>query len=190
MIPLGALAAILLLTGYKLARISVFKEMFANGKFEWIPFMVTVIAVVFTDLLIGVGLGLLTSMIAILYGNLKNSYYFHKEKHHEGETIKILLSEEVSFLNKASIKLMLDDLPENATVVIDATKTHYIHYDVLELIREFKKIKAPEKNINCILTGFKEKYKIDNTHNVISENPANAPGEGVHSIKQREQVFN
>ena len=85
---------------------------------------------------------------------------------------------------------MLDDLPENATVVIDATKTHYIHYDVLELIREFKNIKAPEKNINCILTGFKEKYKIDNTHNVISENPANAPQEGVQSIKKREHVFN
>lgn len=133
------------------------------------PFIVTIVGVVFTDLLIGVGLGLLTSMVAILYGNMKNSYYFHKENHHKGEMIRMQLSEEVSFLNKASIKLTLNHLPENSTVVIDATKTHYIHFDVLELIKEFKNIKAPEKNIDCILTGFKEKYRIDNTHNVTSE---------------------
>ena len=169
MIPLGALAAILLLTGYKLARISIFKEMFANGKYQWIPFMVTVVAVVFTDLLTGVGLGLVTSMVAILYVNMKNSYYFHKENHHEGEIIRIHLSEEVSFLNKASIKLTLEQLPPHSTVIIDATKTQYIDFDVLELIKEFKKIKAPEKHINCILTGFKELYQIDNTHNVVSE---------------------
>ncbi|HEX8675895.1 MAG TPA: SulP family inorganic anion transporter [Segetibacter sp.] len=169
MIPLGARAAILLLTGYKLARISIFREMFANGKYQWIPFMVTVITVVFTDLLTGVGLGLLTSMVAILYFNMKNSYYFHKENHHEGEIIRIFLSEEVSFLNKASIKLTLDHLPVNSTVIIDAAKSKFIDFDVLELIKEFKNIKAPEKNINCQLTGFKDKYKMDNTHNVLSE---------------------
>jgi carbonic anhydrase len=171
LIPLGALAAILLITGYKLAKISVFKQMFANGKYQWVPFMVTVLGVVFTDLLTGVGMGLVASTFAILYGNLKNSYYFHKEKHHEGETIKIHLSEEVSFLNKASIKLTLDHLPERATVVIDATQSKYIDFDVLELIKEFHALKAPQKNINCVLIGFKEEYGIDNTHNVQSEVP-------------------
>lgn len=188
MIPLGALAAILLLTGYKLARISIFKEMFANGKYEWIPFIVTVIAVVFTDLLKGVGLGLLTSMIAILYGNMRNPYYFHKESHHMGETIKIFLSEEVSFLNKASIKVTLDELPENCTVIIDATKTHYIHFDVLELIKEFKNIKAPEKNINCMLTGFREKYKIENSHHVFSESQNYVPQPDPNSYQQPKTV--
>ncbi len=173
LIPLGALAAILLLTGYKLAHISIFKTMFRNGKYQWVPFMVTVLAVVFTDLLTGVGLGLFVSGAAILYGNMRNSYYYHKEQHHQGETIKIHLTEEVSFLNKASIKLTLDHLPENSTVLIDATNTQYIDYDVLEIIKEFKDIKAPEKNINCLLTGFKEKYNIDNTHNVQF---ANLPG--------------
>lgn len=190
MIPLGALAAILLLTGYKLARISIFKEMFANGTYQWVPFIVTVIAVVFTDLLTGVGLGLLTSMIAILYVNMKNSYYFHKENHHQGEIIRIHLSEEVSFLNKASIKLTLDHLPENSTVIIDADKTHFIDFDVLELIREFKNIKAPEKNINCILTGFKERYKIDNTHNVFSETETNVSVQEKHSLQQTETLIN
>lgn len=171
MIPLGALAAILLITGYKLAKPTVFKQMFANGKYQWIPFVITVLAVVRLDLLTGVGLGLLASIIAILYGNLKNSYYFHKQKHKEGELIHIRLSEEVSFLNKASIKLTLEHLPENASVLIDATDTHYIDFDVLELIREFKAVKAPQKNINCILAGFKPSYKITNTYNVQSESP-------------------
>jgi MFS superfamily sulfate permease-like transporter len=187
MIPLGALAAILLLTGYKLARISVFKEMFANGKYQWIPFIVTVVTVVFTDLLTGVALGLATSMIAILYGNMKNSYYFHKENHHEGEIIRIHLSDEVSFLNKASIKLTLDHLPAHSTVVIDATDTQYIDFDVLELIKEFKNIKAPEKHIQCVLTGFREKYKIDNTHNVVSEQ-AYAPINTKELIGKRETL--
>ena len=75
----------------------------------------------------------------------------------------------MSFLNKASIKLTLDHLPENTTVVIDAGDTDYIDFDVLEIVREFKEIRAPQKNINCILTGFKDKYKITNTHFVHSE---------------------
>lgn len=186
-IPLGALAAILLVTGYKLAKISIFKQMFANGKYQWAPFMVTVIAIVFTDLLTGVGMGLVASIFAILLGNLKNSYYFHKKKHHEGEVIHIYLSEEVSFLNKASIKLTLDKLPENSDVIIDANKSNYIDFDVLELIREFKDIKAPQKGINCVLTGFKEKYGITNTENVQSEKMQSIPsgiaiGEPSHKL--------
>ena len=169
MIPLGALAAILLMTGYKLAKLSIFKQMFANGKYQWIPFVITVLAVVRLDLLTGVALGLAANIIAILYGNLKNSYYFHKEKHNEGETIHIRLSEEVSFLNKASIKLTLDHLPQHSTVLIDASTTRYIDFDVLELIKEFKEVKAPLNNIRCTLVGFKEKYRISNDHNVQSE---------------------
>ena len=169
MIPLGALAAILLVTGYKLAKIAIFKQMFDNGKYQWIPFMVTVVAIVFTDLLTGVGLGLVASVFAILYGNMKNSYYFHKEDHHEGELIRIELAEEVSFLNKASIKLTLDHLPKNSTVIIDATHTDYIDFDVLEIIKEFCQFKAEQKSINCSLVGFKEKYGITNTHFVHSE---------------------
>ena len=186
LIPLGALAAILLMTGYKLARISVFKEMFANGKYQFIPFVITVLAVVFTDLLTGVGLGLVASILAILYGNMTNSYHFHKENHHEGEIIRIHLAEEVSFLNKASIKSTLDELPANSTVVIDANKTHYIDFDVLELFKEFKNTQAPEKNINCILTGFKEKYRIDNTHHVLSESPGSVQVEHKQPGWQRE----
>lgn len=179
-IPLSALAAILLLTGYKLCKISVFKQMIANGKYQFIPFFVTVGVILSIDLfgliphlkgeglLIGVVAGLITAFGAILHGNLKNSYYFHKEKHHSGETIEIHLAEEVSFLNKASIRETLDHIPEDATIIIDASKSKYIDFDVLELIKEFRDIKAPLKNINCTTTNFEEVYKIDNSYNVSS----------------------
>jgi MFS superfamily sulfate permease-like transporter len=179
-IPLSALAAILLLTGYKLCKFSVFKQMYNNGKYQFIPFMVAVITILSIDLfglykplkgeglLVGVVIGLLAAIVAILHGNLKNSYYFHQEKHHAGDIIKIHLSEEVSFLNKASIRETLDHLPEKSIVSIDASNTKYIDFDVLELIKEFRDIKAPLKNITCSLVGFKEKYNIINEYNVQS----------------------
>ncbi len=173
-IPLAALAAILLHTGYKLAKPSIFKSMYANGKYQWAPFIVTVVAVVLTDLLTGVGVGLAVSVAAILKGNYKNSYYFHKEKHQEGEVIKIRLSEEVSFLNKASIRETLDHLPQNSKALLDASQSKYIDFDVLEIIRDFIEIKAPLKNIQCKTIGFKDVYEIENGDNVQSmrEQPA------------------
>lgn len=179
-IPLASLAAILLLTGYKLCKISVFTTMFRNGKYQYIPFLVTVLVILGIDLfgfypplkgeglLIGVIAGLIAAFGAILHGNLKNSYFFHKDQHHEGDIIKIRLSEEVSFLNKAAIRETLDHLPANSTVVIDATNTDYIDFDVLELIKEFRFIKAPLKNITCVIHGFQEKYQVDNHINVQS----------------------
>jgi MFS superfamily sulfate permease-like transporter len=179
-IPLAALAAILLLTGYKLCKLSIFSRMIKNGKYQYIPFFVTVLVILGIDLfglypplkgeglLIGVIAGLIAAFGAILHGNLKNSYYFHKDKHHEGDIINIRLSEEVSFLNKASLRITLDKLPENSKVVINATRSDYIDFDVLGLIKEFRDIKAPLKNIELELVGFKEVYKIENQDNVQS----------------------
>ncbi|WP_217605338.1 SulP family inorganic anion transporter [Chitinophaga sp. GbtcB8] len=162
-IPLATLAAVLLVTGYKLCKISIFKEMFSKGKYQWVPFVVTLVAIVFTDLLIGIALGMAVSVIAILRGNMKSPYYFRKEQYHTGDTIRLELAQEVSFLNKASILLTLDHLPENSSVVIDASNTVYIDHDVLETIREFRDVKAVQKNISVVLTGFKEVYNISNT---------------------------
>ena len=179
-IPLSALAAVLLLTGYKLAKPAFFKSMFENGKYQFIPFIVTVIVILAIDLfavypplggkglIVGVFAGIIAATGAILHGNLKNSYYFHEEKHTEGETINVRLSEEVSFLNKAAIRETLDHLPANTSVRIDASNTQYIDFDVLELIKEFRDIKAPLKNIRLQLVGFKEAYHIENRLNVQS----------------------
>ena len=180
LIPLSALAAILLLTGYKLCKLSVFRQMVDNGKYQSIPFFVTVFVIIGIDLLglykplkgegllVGVIAGLFSASIAILHGNLKNSYFFHKETYHDGDLIKISLSEEVSFLNKAAIRETLDHLPENSRVVLNASNTKYIDFDVLELIKEFRDIKVPLKNINLRLEGFHEKYEIENELHVQS----------------------
>jgi MFS superfamily sulfate permease-like transporter len=167
-IPLACLAAILLMTGWKLANPSVFKHMWKNGKFQFFPFIVTVVAVVFTDLLKGVAVGLVVSVFFILRGNMKLAYFFKKEEHHTGETIHIDLAQEVSFLNKAAIKQTLAHLPDETKVVINAANSVYIDHDVLELIRDFVSSGSKEKGIEVALVGFKEAYKIENTGHVSS----------------------
>ncbi|MDX2248877.1 MAG: SulP family inorganic anion transporter [Bacteroidia bacterium] len=167
-IPLASLAAVLIMIGYKLASPKVFKHMWDNGKFQFVPFIFTVLAVVFTDLLKGVGIGLVVSIFYILRGNLKLAYFFRREEHQEGETIRIHLAQEVSFLNKAAIKQTLAHLPANSNVVIDASDTVYIDFDVLQLIRDFMETGSKEKNISLTLVGFREAYKIDNNTHITS----------------------
>ena len=165
-IPLATLAAVLILVGYKLCRPAVFVHMWKKGKWQFIPFVATVIAVAATDLLTGVAIGMCISIIYLLRQNIKNAYFFHRSSYTDGDVIKIELSEEVSFLNKASILLTLDHIPENSSVIIDAKNSKYIDHDVLEVIKEFNFIKAPERNIKVLLSGFKEEYKIENNDNV------------------------
>ncbi|UKJ06024.1 bifunctional SulP family inorganic anion transporter/carbonic anhydrase [Solitalea lacus] len=171
MIPLSALAAILIMTGYKLAKVKLFKEMYNNGWGQFIPFVVTIVAIVFTDLLIGIAIGIAISALSILNKNLRNAYFFKKEQFHVGEVIRVELSEEVSFLNKASLLLTLENIPHNSNVVIDASKSVYIDFDVIELIKEFKDVKAPDRNIQLNLVGFKDEYKDYNNVSFISSAP-------------------
>jgi MFS superfamily sulfate permease-like transporter len=180
LIPLASLAAILLLTGYKLCKFSIFSQMYRHGKYQFIPFIVTVSVILGIDLfgvykplkgeglLVGVVAGLIAASIAILHGNLKNSYFFHSDTHQPDDKVRIRLAEEVSFLNKGSIRETLDHLPENSNVQIDASNSQYIDFDVLEIIKEFRDIKAPLKNITCELIGFKDHYQIENESNVQS----------------------
>ena len=160
-IPLACLAAVLLMIGYKLASPTVFKHMWDNGRYQFVPFIVTVIAVVFTDLLKGVGVGLVVSVFYILRANLKLAYFFKKKEHHEGEIITMKLAQEVSFLNKAAIKETMGDLPKNSHLVIDATDTFYIDHDVVQLIKDFLVIGSKDKNIEVKLIGFKDEYKMN-----------------------------
>jgi len=168
-IPLATLAAILLLIGFKLASPAKLMHYWNQGKYQFLPYIATVLAVVFTDLLKGVAIGLVISIIFILQGNLKRAYFFRKENYKEGDVIHIELAQEVSFLNKAAIKLTLAHLPSDSKVVINAEQSLYIAHDVLELIREFQSITGPERNIEVILTGFKEKYGIENSSPSLAE---------------------
>ncbi len=141
MIPLASLAAILLLVGYKLAKPTLFRAMWKAGHIQFIPFIVTVVGIVFTDLLVGICLGLAVGVFFILFENFKNSYFVKQRE--EGARTIIELSEHVTFLNKASIMKMLDEIEPGHPVTIDASKCVFMHPDVVEIIENFK---ASEKH--------------------------------------------
>ena len=163
-IPLATLAAVLLLVGYKLAKPSTFIHFWEKGKYQFVPFIATLVAVVFTDLLKGVMLGLIISVIFILKGNMKRAYHFRKENYVDGDIIHIELAQEVSFLNKAAIKTTLAAIPNDSKVIINAQDTVYIAHDVLDLITEFKNVQSKDKNIKVKLKGFKDAYDlVDNS---------------------------
>lgn len=158
-IPLSCLAAILLITGYKLARFALFQHMWQKGLNQFIPFVITIAAVVFTDLLIGVGIGMLVGVSYILRNNLRNPYFYHIEKLGDQKTIRLVLSEEVSFLNKAAIQYTLTHLPKGSNVIIDGSKSMYIDPDVLEIISNYKN-NAYTKEISVQLKDIKTKYNL------------------------------
>lgn len=166
-IPLATLAAILLVIGYKLAKPAVFSHFYARGKYQFVPFIITVVAVVFTDLLTGVALGMLMSIFAVLRGNMKRAYYFRKEEYEAGDVIHIHLAQEVSFLNKAAILMTFNTIPDDSKVIINASDTVYIAHDILDSIKEFKKIRAIERNIDVELIGFKEVYELENSNKEV-----------------------
>lgn len=166
LIPLSCLAAILLITGYKLAKIGLFAKMWKNGYSQFVPFVVTVLAVVFTDLLKGVALGMLVSVYFILRNNLRNPYFYKIGSYGDKKVIEIKLAEEVSFLNKAAIQYTLTHLPKEANVKIDGTNCRYIDPDVLEVIHNFKH-SAFTKAIIVELVNIKDRYDIPKLNELI-----------------------
>jgi len=137
MVPLASLAAILFLVGYKLAKPALFKEMWANGKTHFIPFVVTILGIVFTDLLMGIGLGMVVAIFYILYNNYKKPFLFRSEEALQDGIVKLEMAEDVTFINKASIQRTLSQIPDESNVIIDASKSIHIDLDVQEIIAEF-----------------------------------------------------
>lgn len=135
LIPLASLAAILLVVGYKLAKPTLFKEMYQAGRVQFIPFIVTIVGIVFTDLLIGISLGMAVGVFHILYENLKTSYFV--TQHVEGEKIVIELSEHVTFLNKGALLQYLENIEPGHDVKIDTSRSEFVHPDVVEIIENF-----------------------------------------------------
>jgi len=137
LIPLASLAAILFLVGYKLAKPVLFKEMYAAGKEYFIPFMVTILGIVFTDLLMGIGLGMVVAIFYVLYKNYQKPYLLDVTQGANGEVIRLELSEDVTFLNKANILKTLNQMPNGTKVIIDASRCIEIEHDVNEIIDDF-----------------------------------------------------
>lgn len=146
-IPLTSLAAILLLVGYKLSKIGLYKSMYKLGWEQFIPFIATIIMVLLTDLLKGIAVGMAIAIFYILRANYRNNYSKNVSEKEGKPYYNIVLSEEVTFLNKGSIRQTLNELPNNSIVLIDGRKCARINYDVLEVIQEFKQFGAKEKNI-------------------------------------------
>jgi MFS superfamily sulfate permease-like transporter len=137
-IPLATLAAILLTVGYKLAKPALFRSMYALGWQQFLPFIVTIVGILTTDLLVGIGLGLLVAVFQILLTNYSNPYFVDGTPHTPGAAWQLNLSEDVSFLNRAAIMRILDEIPPGSKVVLDATRSVNIDYDVYEVIKEYE----------------------------------------------------
>lgn len=168
-IPLATLAAILLIVGYKLAKPALFKKMWSQGLSQFIPFVVTIAGIVFTDLLTGIALGMAVAICVILLDNFKIPFLVEVEDQGNQKEIKIVLSESVTFLNKASLLKALDNIPDGSKVIIDASNTFFMHHDVLEIIEDFK-IHAESTDIDLeIIDLYEHKEKTPNTNFTISK---------------------
>lgn len=160
-IPLSCLAAILLMTGIKLASPALIKQMWSEGRSQFIPFVATVLAIVFTDLLIGIVIGLTVAIGFILDSNMRRPVHRFVEKHLGGDVVHIELANQVSFLNRAALSQVLDDVPRNGRVLLDGRSTDYIDPDVLGLIRDFKEAAGPARGIDVSLLGFRSEYHFE-----------------------------
>ncbi len=171
-IPLSALASILLVVGFKLARPALFRQMHAQGPSQFYPFIITIVGIVFTDLLTGIGLGMVAALFAILRGHYLHSHFLHLEEHDGNggpRKVTIRLAEEVTFLNKGAILKELAQVPDGSKVTIDTTGSVFVDHDVIEIIEDFE--------------ASAERRQIQVVHLDRSE-PSDVP-----RLEQRRQIF-
>jgi len=159
-IPLAALAAILVVTGFKLASPMLFRSMWSEGLGQFLPFVVTVAAIVFTDILIGVSIGLAVSLLFLLNSSLRRGMTIIREEHASGIVNRIQLAEQVSFLNRAALQSTLSRFGRGDEVVLDARMTDYIDPDILGLIKSFRDETAAAQGISVSLVGFQNRYEL------------------------------
>ncbi len=153
LIPLASLAAILIVIGYKLARIAIFKSLYKQGWEQFLPFITTIVVVQFTDLLMGIGAGIAVSIFFILRRNYRNNYQTEIIEDGDEKVLRITLSDEVTFLNKASIFQLFDSIEPNSRVELDGTRCRRIDHDTLEILREFRDYGAKERQITLKIIG-------------------------------------
>ncbi len=168
LIPLPALAAILIVIGYKLAQVAVFKKMYRQGQAYFAAFITTVVAIVFTNLLTGILIGLAVSLFFILQVNSRHQFLRVKEKHTSGDVLRIVLPQQLTFLNKPTMVTALESIPANSRVIIDAKNTEYIDQDLIEVMKTFSEEKAINKGISMNFLGLQDHYSIATHSNFIT----------------------
>ncbi len=161
-IPYASLAAILLVTGYNLTKPKLFRNMWSLGRKQFIPFMITIIVILATDLLIGVTIGLLASIYFIIQNNFKAEYKITRTHHNGIETEYIKLNSNVTFLNKVKLRKALDEVPPYSVLTIDGSECNFIDYDILEIVSEYHN-KAHDRHIELHLKGI-EKVDVTAVH--------------------------
>lgn len=167
MIPYASLAAILVVTGFKLMSWKMIRELWEAGRYQFAPFLITVCAIVMTDLLIGILVGLGCSLAFVLYSNYRRPVRRILEKHSNGDVLRIQLANQVSFLNRAALDSVLRKVPRGGRVLIDASDSDYIDPDILALIRDFRNKVAPAHGINLNLIGFESRYEMRDNYRTI-----------------------
>jgi MFS superfamily sulfate permease-like transporter len=148
LIPLSILAAVLFMVGYKLTKPSLWKKMFQNGMSQFVPFAVTVVAILFSDLLMGIGIGLVVGVFFVIRSNFKKAISLTERN----GNYMIKLQKDVYFMNKANLIENLNSIPAKSTVLINATTAKFIDHDILELLHDFK-TSALEKDIIVFTEG-------------------------------------
>jgi MFS superfamily sulfate permease-like transporter len=146
MIPLACLAAVLLLTGYKLAKPKLVIEQFEKGFAQFAPFAVTIAAILLTDLLKGMAIGMAVGLFFVLYGNYHSAFTLTRDN----KNYLLRLQKDVSFLNRAPLRNLLADIEEDSYVVIDGTRATFIDHDIMETLEDFMKA-AGDNNIRVEL---------------------------------------
>ena len=159
-IPLSSLATVLIYTGYKLTKPAVYRAIYQQGLDRFIPFIATVISIIVLNLLLGILIGLLVSAFFILKSNSQVRLDIIKEIYPNGITSRLVLPQQTTFLNKASLVAELNSIPKNSQLIIDARYSDFIDKDIVEFIKEFQEAQAPQRQISLNLIGFKEHYNI------------------------------
>jgi MFS superfamily sulfate permease-like transporter len=160
-IPLACLAALLLSVGYKLSKLEIFKKVYKQGKDQFIPFVVTILAIVFIDLLIGILIGLIVGIVYVIYTNNQSALSMVRD----GQTVLITFKKDVSFLNKSRLREILANLKPGDYVFIDGVRAHFIDRDIFNTIEDFEQ-DAQYRDIKVELKGI--------IHRKISPRKSNA----------------
>jgi len=161
-IPLSTLAAILIYTGYKLTKPTIYRTIYRHGLDRFIPFIATLISIIAINLLEGILIGIVINLFFVLKSSSQARLNIIKEIYPNGVTNRLVLPQQATFLNKASLVAELAAIPKNAQLIIDARHSDYIDKEIVEFIKEFKEEQAPHKNISMNLIGFKDQYSVHN----------------------------
>jgi MFS superfamily sulfate permease-like transporter len=165
-IPLSALAAILIITGFKLVKPSIFREIYRKGLDQFVPFLVTLMAILFTDLLIGIIVGSIVALFSLIQSNFKSAVMVV----HDNNKYLMRFRKDISFLNKPIVKSKLESIPENAFVLIDITRAEFIDKDIIDVVNDYLQ-HAHLKNITVEIkkSGFKLAHQLVYDQTTIHE---------------------